>query len=123
MKKNIKIGNNEYEMKSSAYTQFKYKNETGRSLLKDLSSFAKTYEKVEDKDMLKNIDGLDDTLELVFKLAYIMIIEANDKQVSSYDDLLKNTDNYLENSDWIGEVVELATSPLSGGIQAPQNNG
>lgn len=117
MRKIIKIGNNEYEMKSSAYTQFKYKNDTGRSLLKDLTQFSKTYEKMDDKDVLEGIDGLDDTLDLVLRLAYVMIVEANDKQVGTYEDFLKNTDNYLENSDWLGEVVELATSPLSGNIQ------
>ena len=49
MRKNIKIGNKEYEMSSSAYTQFKYKNDTGRSLLKDLTEFGKKYEKTEER--------------------------------------------------------------------------
>ena len=35
MKKIVKIGNTEYSMKSSAYTQFKYKNDTGRKMLED----------------------------------------------------------------------------------------
>lgn len=122
MRKNIKIGDIEYEMSASAYTQFKYKNDTGRGLLKDLTEFSKKYEKYDENDMFKNIDSLDDTMNLVLRLAYVMITEANNKQVGTFEDFLKKTDNYLENSDWIAEVVELATSPLSGNIQAHQNN-
>ena len=36
MQKKIKIGNKEYLMSASAFTQFAYKNETGRSFLKDI---------------------------------------------------------------------------------------
>ena len=35
MRKIIKIGGKEYTIKSSAYTQFKYKNDTGRKFLKE----------------------------------------------------------------------------------------
>ena len=36
MEKIIRISNKDYKMKASALTQFSYKNETGRSFLKDL---------------------------------------------------------------------------------------
>lgn len=122
MIKKIKIGNIDYDMSSSAYTQFKYKNDTGRSLLKDLTEFGKKYENISDDNMLLNIDSLDDTMELVLRLAYVMITEADKNQVESYEDFLKKTDNYLAETDWINEVVELATSPLSGNIQTIQKN-
>ena len=122
MRKNIKIGNIDYEMSSSAYTQFKYKNDTGRSLLKDLTEFGKRYENQDEKDIFKSIDSLDDTMNLVLRLAYVMITEADNKQVGTFEDFLKQTDNYLDDSEWIGEVVELATSPLSGNIQANKTN-
>ncbi len=44
MKKIITIDGKEYEMKSSAYTQFAYKNLTGRSLLSDISDISKLTE-------------------------------------------------------------------------------
>ena len=40
MKKIITISGKEYTMKSSAYTQFKYKNDTGRRMLQDLQELA-----------------------------------------------------------------------------------
>ena len=57
MKRIIKIGNKEYEMKSSAYTQFKYKNDTGRKLLEDLQNLTQLQDKKE-SEMIASIDDL-----------------------------------------------------------------
>ena len=45
-----------------------------------------------------------------------MIEEADPSQVKSYDDFLKSINSLYEDTNWINEVVELATSPLSRGI-------
>ena len=45
MKKIVKICDKEYTMKSSAYTQFKYKNDTGRNLLNDIQEITKFLQK------------------------------------------------------------------------------
>jgi hypothetical protein len=112
MRKIIKISGKDYDMKSSAYTQFKYRNDTGRKMLQDLQEIAKLQNANQD-DM---ISGMDDLTEIVLKMAYVMIEEANTNQVKSYDDFLKSIDNLYENTDWISEVIELATSPISRGI-------
>lgn len=112
MKKVITICGKEYTMKSSAYTQFKYKDETGRKMLKDLQDIAKLKD-LKDEEM---IDELDDLTETILKMAYVMIEEADANQVKGYDDFLKGIDNLYENIEWINEVVELATNPISRGI-------
>lgn len=112
MKKIITISGKEYTMKASAYTQFKYKNDTGRRMLQDLQELAKLQDASQD-DM---INGLDDLTEIVLKMAYVMIEEADSSQVKGYDEFLKSIENLYENTDWISEVIELATSPISRGI-------
>lgn len=121
MKKTITIGTKEFQMQSSAYTQFKYKDETGRSLIKDLSEIGKKYEKVQlkEEDVLDNYDDFEGFITLALRIAYIMSLEA--KSVSgSFEDFLMQIDSYLDNTDWISEVVELAISPLSRTIQKNQ---
>ena len=112
MKKTIKISGKEYQMKASAYTQFKYKDETGRRMLKDLQELSK----LQDASEEELIGGIDDLTEIVLKMAYVMIQEADANQVKSYDEFLKSIDNLYDNTDWIGEIIELATSPISRGI-------
>ena len=115
MEKKITIGEKEYLMKSSAYTQFKYKDETGRSLLKDLMTLGKTFDGVKDQDALESFDELNDFLTTTLRIAYIMCLEAKSFS-GAFEDFLMETDNYLENVDWIMEVMDLAISPLSRGI-------
>lgn len=112
MKKVITISGKEYTMKSSAYTQFKYKDITGRRMLKDLQDLGKLQNAAEEE----MIEGIDDLTEIILKMAFVMIEEADSKQVSSYEEFLKSIDNLYENTDWMNEVIELATSPISRGI-------
>lgn len=112
MKKTIKISGKEYEMKASAYTQFKYRDMTGRRMLQDLQEIAK----LQDADQEEMIGWIDDLTEIVLKMAYVMIEEADSSQVKGYDEFLKSIENLYDNTDWITEVIELATSPISRGI-------
>lgn len=118
MEKVIKIGTKEFKMKSSAYTQFKYKNETGKSLIKDLSTLGKQYESIDisKEDAIEQFDSLDEFITTALRIAYIMSMEAK-SYTGTFEDYLKEIDNYLEDVNWIGEVVELAISPLSRNIQ------
>ena len=50
-------------------------------------------------------------------MAYVMIEEADKTQVTSYDDFLKGIETLYSDITWINDVIELATSPLSGGIE------
>lgn len=112
MKKQVKIGEKEYFMKSSAYTQFKYKNDTGRKLLADIQEITKL-EKVKETEVLGEMD---DVIEILLRIAYVMIDEADTNQVESYEAFLKETDGIFDNQDWIMDVITLATSPISRGV-------
>lgn len=112
MKKIVNISGKEYTIKSSAYTQFKYKDETGRKMLKDLQDLAKLQDAKEDE----MLDSLDELTEIILKMAYVMIEEADSTQVKSYEEFLKSIDNIYANTDWINTIVEVATSPISRGV-------
>lgn len=121
MRKSIKIGDKEFAMQSSAYTQFKYKNDTGRSLIKDLTEIGKKYEKTQfnEEQALDNFDEFEDFIMLSLRIAYIMCLEAKSVN-SSFEDFLMQIDDYIGDTNWISEVVELAISPLSRNLQAIQ---
>lgn len=125
MRKIIRIGSKDFEMQSSAYTQFKYKDETGRSLVKDLITLADKYKDLANKDfgnselqdIINQWDDLDEFLMMTLKIAFIMTHEADSNQASNFETFLKQVDGYMDNINWFGEVVELALSPLSGQVQ------
>lgn len=113
MERIIRISDKDYKMKASAMTQFNYKNETGRSFLKDLEKLSKL-QNISEED---SIDQIENITELVLKIAYIMIKQADKEQVVNYEDFLDKINNLYSNSNWINEVIELACSPLSGQLQ------
>lgn len=121
--KTIKIGTKEFQMKSSAYTQFKYKDITGKSFIKDLTNLAKKYENMKkettEEEAIEKFDELDDFITTALRVAYIMSMEAKSFS-GSFEEYLMNIDNYLENTDWISEVVDLAISPLSRNLQTTE---
>ena len=107
--KTIKIGGKEYEMKASAFTQFAYKNETGRSFLKDIQKLSE----VDTTDL----EVIYDILEPLLDIAYVMIKEANPDQVNNKEDFYKSIESLFDDVKWIEEVINLAISPLSTGFQ------
>ena len=112
MKKIVRIDGKDYSMKSSAYTQFKYKNDTGRKLMHDMNKI------VEMKKAGTDLSIIDDFMEIVLNVAYVMIEESDPKQVNSFIDFLKGINDLLSSDQkWVEEVIELAMSPLSGGSQ------
>ena len=119
MKKIVTISGKEFSMKSSAYIQFKYKNDTGRKLLDDIQQISELKDKAEDI----SFGVLDDVTEQILRIAYTMIEEADPSQVKSFEDFLKGIDGLYDDLNWIGDVVEVAVAPLSRGIQgsSPQN--
>lgn len=113
MKKIIKIGDKEFTMKSSAYTQFAYKNITGRSLLSDCQELSE----IDTADVSK----LDPFIEMITRIAYVMVDEADSTQVNNYNDFLKSLDSLFDDISWITEVIGLAISPLSRQLQTNIN--
>lgn len=114
MKKIIKISGSDYTIKSSAYTQFKYKNDTGRNLLSDLQQIKTKTEGKSDDEL---IPALDDMLDIVLRITYVMIEEAGAEKIGSFEDFLKSIDNLMEDTQWLADSIEVAVAPLSGGTK------
>ena len=114
MRKIIKISGNEYSIKSSAWTSFKYQNDTGRNLLDDIQSIR---DKVQDKSTEEIISALQGMLDVVYRITYNMITEADEKQVGSYEEFLKGLDNVMEDNAWLMDSLQCAIAPLSGGTK------
>ena len=112
MKKIITIDGKEYEMKSSAYTQFAYKNLTGRSLLKDIQNISNIADKIQE-----DMSVIDEITEPLLDISYVMIQEANQEQVKTKEEFYKSINSIFENQEWIQEVITLAINPLSGQLQ------
>lgn len=114
MIKTIKITDKNFNMKSSAFTPFAYKNFTGNSLLKDLGKF----KDLQLKEIQENLDIeiAETIIDKILKVSYVMIEECDKSQVSNYEEFLKQLQGSLfEDVSWIGEVIELAITPFSTG--------
>ena len=70
-------------MKSSAYTAFAYKDETGRNFLSDIMKLSE-YKSLKDSNTVKSAEMLDDLNLLLLRIAYIMIKEADESQVTDF---------------------------------------
>lgn len=114
MEKKIKIGEREYLMKASAFTQFAYKNETGRSFLSDIKDLTKLSGK---EITLDDLEALEDIEKLVLPISFVMVKEADSTQVTNYEEFLKGIDSLYEDVTWIEEVILLACSPISRQLQ------
>lgn len=112
MKKIIKIDGKEYEMKSSAYTQFAYKNLTGRSLLKDIQKFVDIQDKIQ-----SDMSLIDEITEPLLDISYVMIQEADANQVKTKEEFYKSIESMYDDFDWINEVITLAINPISRQLQ------
>lgn len=124
--KKITICDKEYEVSSNAFTRFEYKKIFGRGIFADiqaLNKFSLEQEKIKkeatdkglsEQEIQKEInnymmENLDEFLDVVEKIAYILIYSAN-KSVGSFEDWLKGIEKIDLSANWIGEVTELAVS-------------
>lgn len=113
MIKVIKLGGKEYQMKASAYTQFAYKNETGRSFLDDLSKLTELKDLGSD-DITKSLKALEPVFNIILDMSYIMINEAQPNTFNNREDFYKSIDSIFDedNMDSITEIITLALSPI-----------
>lgn len=123
MVKTIKIGDKSYDMKSSAFTMFAYKDKLGRNLLTDINSINKKYNEIQKKQQNEQeeawMDEITPLIENTLKLAHIMICEQN-SGFMCYEDWLKELDYLMDNTEWILNVLELGMTPFQGRIQNSQ---
>lgn len=113
MIKTIKLGGKEYQMKASAYTQFAYKNETGRSFLDDISKLTQLQD-IGSEDIMKSLNSLEPLINIILDVSYIMINEATPNTFNNRDEFYKSIDSILddENINSITDIISLALSPI-----------
>lgn len=122
--KTITICDKEYQIECNAFTRFEYKSIFGRGIFQDiklLNDFSKLQEakrkelkekNMEDKEIeeevnLMMMERLDDFIDVIERIAYILIYTANNK-VGKFDEWLKGINKIDLSADWISEVTEFA---------------
>lgn len=116
-KDKIDLDGKEYFLASSAYTQFAYKELTGRSFLKDLKYIIVMRKKKSKNKKTDDIACLEKITDMILHITYIMIKEASEEQVTNYTDFIKSVGSIYDKSDWIEKVITLAAAPLSRQLQ------
>lgn len=124
--KTITICDKEYEITCNAYTRFQYKELFGKGIFADikiLNDFSDKQEKLR-KELIKKeisdeeiereisllmMDNLDDFIDVIQKIAYILIYSANSK-IGSFQDWLKGIEKIDLSANWISEVTEFAVN-------------
>lgn len=124
--KSITICDKEYPITCNAFTRFEYKKIFNRGIFADikvLSKFSDNQEKIKkelaekglaDEEIEKEInlymmEHLDDFIDVIERIAYILIYSANDK-IESFENWLKAIEKIDLSDKWIQEVTEVAVS-------------
>lgn len=124
--KSITICDKEYPITCNAFTRFQYKKIFNRGIFADikvLSEFSDNQEKIKkelaekglaDEEIEKEInlymmEHLDDFIDVIERIAYILIYSANDK-IESFENWLKAIEKIDLSDKWIQEVTEVAVS-------------
>lgn len=124
--KSITICDKEYPITCNAFTRFEYKKVFNRGIFADikvLSEFSDNQEKMKkelvkkelaDEEIEKEInlymmEHLDDFIDVIERIAYILIYSANDK-IESFENWLKAIEKIDLSDKWIQEVTEVAVS-------------
>lgn len=124
--KKITICNKEFNIDCNAYTRFQYKSVFGRGIFSDikiLSDYSdkqenlrkklkdegKTDEEIEKQVNSEMMTNLDDFIDVIEKIAYILIYTADNK-IGSFENWLKSIEKIDLSESWIAEVTEFAVS-------------
>lgn len=124
--KKITICNKEWEIDCNAFTRFQYKkifgvgifsdikilnqlNEKQENVRKKLQEENATEEQIQKAINEVTLDNLDDFIDVIEKIAYILIYTANPK-IEPFEIWLKNIEKINLSSSWISEVTELAVN-------------
>lgn len=117
MIKTIKISGKQFNMKSSAWTPFKYEMDYGVELLKDLNNINKIATQIgklpKEEQETEWADHITGILKMALQIAYTMITEY-EKEFDAYDEWLKGLDELFSDFGWVQEVIELAMSTFRG---------
>jgi predicted Zn-dependent peptidase len=121
--KTITICDKEYKISCNAYTRFEYKKIFGVGIFEDiqkLNNFTQEQETMREKlkkegmsekDIEKNISNstinkLDDFIDVLERLAYILIYTANKEEIGTFEEWLSGIDKIDMSAEWVRVVTE-----------------
>lgn len=124
--KTITICDKEYQIECNAFTRFEYKTIFGKGIFQDikiLNDFSKEQEKkrkelkeqgmaeeeIEEEINLMMMEKLDDFIDVIERIAYILIYTADNK-IGKFDEWLKGISKIDLSANWISEVTEFAVN-------------
>lgn len=124
--KTITICDKEWNIDCNAFTRFQYKSIFGKGIFADikiLNEFSEKQEKfrkeleskklsqeeIEKQISLYMMENLDDFIDVIERIAYILIYTADNK-VESFEEWLKGITKVDLSASWISEVTELAVN-------------
>ena len=122
--KKITICEKEYPIDCNAFTRFQYKKVFGTGIFSDikiLNQFSDRQNDIRKKLEKENateeeiqkainemmMDDLDDFIDVIEKITYILIYTAN-PEIESFENWLKGIEKIDLSASWIAEVTELA---------------
>lgn len=124
--KTITICDKEYQIECNAFTRFEYKTIFGKGIFQDikiLNDFSREQEKkrkelkeqgmaedeIEAEINLMMMEKLDDFIDVIERIAYILIYTADNK-IGKFDEWLKGINKIDLSANWISEVTEFAVN-------------
>lgn len=124
--KQITICDKEFEIDCNAFTRFQYKKVFNKGIFEDikvLNEFSEKQEKIRKELEEKNaseeeiqkainnsmMESLDDFIDVIEKIAYILIYTVNPK-METFENWLKGIKKIDLSANWISEVTELAVN-------------
>lgn len=125
--KKITINDKEYDIACNAFTRFQYKKIFGRGMFEDIRNLNKMNEEQEklkktftgsEEELNQEINNitlanLDDFVDIIERIAYILIYTANDK-IGTFENFLKSMDKINLSDSWVSEVTETAVASFLG---------
>lgn len=124
--KEVTIGDKKYNVECNAFTRFQYKKVFGKGIFSDikvLNQFSekqksirekleeekKTEEEIQKQLNYAMMENLDDFIDVIEKIAYILIYTAN-PEMMSFESWLSSIEKIDLSASWISEVTELAVT-------------
>lgn len=124
--KKIVINDKEFDIDCNAFTRVQYKSIFKKGIFADikiLSDYSQKQENLKnklkqegksDEEIEKAVNSemmvdLDDFIDVIEKIAYILIYTANNK-IGSFEDWLKSIEKINLSDNWISEVTEFAVA-------------
>lgn len=124
--KTIVIDGNKYDIECNALTYIQYKKVFNKGIFADMdiikdylirqtlkaNELKEKYPQMSEQEIDTQVGNymnnyIDDFIEVITRIAYILIYSANEK-IEEYENWLRKIKNFKIDDDWVAEVTELA---------------